>query len=90
MDKTIISNKEDKNNVKLSEVYKCIEKVDIDLGKIIAATSVVSKAGGNVSGYDAVKLCNDISSSLDVLISKMSEKQEELEKSMFIMEDLLI
>lgn len=90
MDKTIISNKEDNNNVKLSEVYKCIEKVDLDLGKIIAAASVVSKAGGNASGSDAVKLCNDISSSLDVLISKMSEKQEELEKSMLIMEDLLI
>lgn len=90
MDKTIISNKEDNNNVKLSEVYKCIEKVELDLGKIIAAASVVSKAGENVSGSDAVKLCNDISSSLDVLISKMSEKQEELEKSMLIMEDLLI
>ena len=67
-------------NAELKNICERVEGIFLDLGQVSATMSVISKAGYNASYVDSVKLCEDISCALEILIEKVDKHQEELEK----------
>lgn len=87
MGKEFSCEKEIKNK-ELRNVREKVEKISSALGIASAMLSVASKAGTNASDFDAIKLCGDISCTLDTVICEIGKHQEELEKIAYKIEKL--
>lgn len=71
---------EQKNKIAdLKNVCEGVENVFQDLSEVSAVLSVISKATTSPSENDATKLCVDVSCTLDILISKITECQNNIE-----------
>lgn len=87
MGKEFYCEKEIKNK-ELRNVCKKVEELSSSLGKVSAILSVASKAGISAADSDAIKLCGDISCTLDAVVCKIGKHQEELEKMVYEIEKL--